>query len=359
MPAPDPVRSLSVHAGSATRRIRLRPMMRRAFLRTAGWLAGASVAQPFINRYAIGQVISIRLQTLWGTSDREKPAFDRFIEDVRVASNDTLAISILPRTGHTDDPLRMLSDGSVDGFFGAPNYFVRYDPGFAMIGDTAGAFESHRQQAAWFEDGGGGEIAAAMFRTLGLQHFGVVSTGGWHLVTLRPARTVDSLRGLRINLNEDFSTEVMTRAGVMLARPSPRRPSPPIDGFIRGLFSPDSFIGGGDDRYFLSYPYSVPVRDISIGNERAAQLSSGQHVLLVRSVRSLSSSVRRIIDAELERKLARIRGSQMTLVEWPQHEKARYRVVTNRTIDAWKPRSAAARRVADSIRQFQRRLNLP
>ena len=190
-------------------------MQRRQFLRTAVASGAAATAVSSFATPAISQgKMEWRMVTFWPKNSPPHKAVQRFADYVESGSEGRLIISVLGR-GEIVPPPKMMAavnDGRAEMGHGIPILWAKKAPGAAFLFHFPFGL-TFREKDAWFQFGGGQEIADKIYAELGSKFFPMGSTGyqmgGWFK---RDINSPADLNGLRIRIG-GLGATVMSAAG--------------------------------------------------------------------------------------------------------------------------------------------------
>jgi TRAP-type mannitol/chloroaromatic compound transport system, periplasmic component len=220
-------------------------MKRRQFLTaaTAGAAAGV-IAKPAIAQSAptikwrLSSAYQPSLDILWGSAEL-------FAKTLLELSDGKFQVQAFPagEIVGTAQVLDAVMNGTVEMTHSASYYYVGKDPTFSLF--TAAPFGLNtRQQNAWFEHGGGNELADEFYGKFGLRAFlgGNTGTqmGGWFR---KEIKTVEDLKGLKMRI-PGLGGEILSRLGVLPQQIPPADIYPSLE---RGTIDATEFVGPYDD----------------------------------------------------------------------------------------------------------------
>jgi TRAP-type mannitol/chloroaromatic compound transport system substrate-binding protein len=190
-------------------------MRRRQFLKATAAGGVATAAASGLASPAISQGKSEwRMVTYWPKNSPPHKAVQRFAKYVEQGSEGRLRISVLGR-GEVAPPPKMLSavnEGKAEMGHGVPTLWAKKSPAVAFLVYFPFGL-TFREKEAWFQLGGGQEIADKVYAELGCKFFPMGSTGsqmgGWFK---RDINAPTDLKGLRIRIG-GVGAAVMSAAG--------------------------------------------------------------------------------------------------------------------------------------------------
>jgi len=190
----------------------LSAIRRRTFV--AGALAAPMLAGA-ATRASAAPDFAWRFQTLWSAGSVNMKIFEAFCDRVGAMSGGRLTIEPLS-SGQVVGPMELydaVANGILDGQNGGGGYVAQKDIAFVMLGDLAGAYERPDQMQAWYEYGGGKELARELYGEHGTYHVGLVWHGMESIPSKRDVRGVADLKGLKLRAPTGAVSKIMEHFG--------------------------------------------------------------------------------------------------------------------------------------------------
>lgn len=239
--------------------------------------------------------------------------------------------------------------GILDGDLTAVSYFSGVDPAYALIGDLIAGYDTPEQITEFCRDGGG----ADMLQKLHDAHFEgvkVVGCGTYNreaLVSTVPINGVADLEGKKIRAPEGLASDVFRRAG---ASPVNLPGSETYGALERGVidaadnsaYSNNDANGMHDIAKYPLYPgiHSMPVLQFTVSQEAWEEMGEENQSILTdwyyEAYADLTDATRQMDEELVERDKA---GGEITVIDWPQAERDKLRVIA---VDAWKDFAAGS-----------------
>ena len=164
---------------------------------------------------AAGKRFEWTIQSLWQAGSINHRVFEQFCERVKTLSGGRLTLTSVPvgTLVAYNETLDAVSSGVLDGHQSGPGYLAGKDPGFAMLSEFPGGYETAYQMQMWFEYGGGKELARELFGRFNVYYVGSVWHGMESIPSKKPLMSVDDLKGVKMRIPEGLNQEIFKYIG--------------------------------------------------------------------------------------------------------------------------------------------------
>ncbi|WP_422180262.1 TRAP transporter substrate-binding protein [Aestuariivita sp.] len=338
---------------------------RRAFLAGA---AAAPVSIAVSTSAAKAQeAFSWRFQTLWGSGSINMRIFEAFCDRVGVMSGGRLTIEPLP--GGTVVGAMELYDavqnGILDGQNGGGGYVAQKDIAFIMLGDLAGAYERPDQMQAWYEYGGGKELARELYASHGTYHVGLVWHGMESIPSRVPIRGTADLKGVKMRAPTGSVSEILARfGGAPVSIPGSEVYTSLEQGVLDatdwGTLSMNADLGFAKVAKYSIYPgfHSMPATDIVVNQSRWDSLPEDLQAILTVATRDFSRDMYQQLMIEDQKIAQDADNLGIELVDWPAEERLKFRQTASEVWSELAAESEMAIKMVDSQTLFLKQLGL-
>ncbi len=338
---------------------------RRGFMLAA---AAAPLAAGLAARPARAQEqFAWRFQTLWAAGSVNMEIFEDFCARVAEMSGGRLTIEPLA-SGAVVGPLEMydaVANGILDGQNGGGGYVAQKDIAFVMLGDLAGAYERPDQMQAWYEYGGGKELARELYADYGTYHVGLV----WHGMESIPSKVaihgVDELKGVKMRAPTGAVSTLLERfGGAPVNLPGSEVYTSlergVLDATDWGTLSMNVDLGFEKVAEYALYPgfHSMPATDIVVNMDRWNALPDDLKAILTVATRDFGREMYQrlmIADQKIARNAEEI---GLTLIDWPDAERRKFREAAAEVWQELAAESPMAKRIVDSQTDFLKEIGL-
>jgi TRAP-type mannitol/chloroaromatic compound transport system substrate-binding protein len=316
---------------------------------------------------AAAEKYSWTLQSLWQAGSINHRVFEEFCTDIGRLSGGRLEITPVPVGTMVayNETLDAVGSGILDGQQSGAGYFAGKDPGFAMLSEFPGAYETAYQMQMWFEFGGGKELARELYGRFNVFYIGSVWHGMESIPSKKPLRSVDDLKGVKLRIPEGLNQEIFNRIG---AAPVNIPGSEVYTSLDRGVIDATDWGTLGmnvDLGYHKIAPYqiypgfhSLPMADVAVNAERWNELPDDLKVIVEAAVRDFARNM--IQQMELADAVAAQKALEegVEFVTWSKEERRRFRLIAADVLKEFATRSEMAQRIYDSHMAFLKQLGL-
>lgn len=322
-------------------------------------LAAAAICAAIVPSWA--QEFSLKFQS---SDPAGNPTFvieQEWAAKVSAASGGRLAVEMLPldavvKYNETHDAV---GAGILSGHITATGYISGKDPAFALIGNTVGAWGSPYEMLRYINYGGGKQLMNELLNPYGLQFIGATSGGLEAFVSKIPIDSVADLKGVKMRAPEGLVQKVFAAAG---ATPVNLPGSEVFTSLDKGVidaadytvFSANQSAGMNDIARHPIYPgfHSMPLIEVSINKAIWDSMPDDLKALLEISVGNMALDMTSQLFMKDLEAVAEARAKGITIHDWSQEERAKFRAIAQ---EQWKEiasESANAQKVFDSLTAY-------
>ncbi|MEP2715120.1 TRAP transporter substrate-binding protein [Pseudophaeobacter sp.] len=287
---------------------------------------------------------------------------EAWAERVKAMSSGRIELTIVPVgsvVAH-NETLDAVGAGILQGHLTDPSYFSGKDPAFAMLGNLVGAWSDPQQMFNYMNYGGGKDLFNELVNPYGLQFLGASATGVEAFLSTRPLNTVEDLKGLKMRAPEGMVQEVFAAAG---AAPVNLPGSEVYTSLEKGVidaadytvFSTNHAQGMHEFATYPVYPgfHSMPVVDVSMNKEIYDALPGDLQEILDVSVRDFAQDmVARLEMANAVAVAEAMADPKITVINWSQEERAKFRGIAKTQWAQWAGRSDMASKAYESVSAY-------
>lgn len=283
-------------------------------------------------------------------------------------SNGRLNVTIVPVgtvTGYADT-LDALNFSLLHGHITATSYFADKDPAFGLMGDTVSAWTDPEQLLDYMYNGGGNKLMREIYQPYGIYYIGAATTGLEVLVSKTPVNGIADLRGLKLRVPEGMVKKVFAAAGASMVNiPASDVYAGLVEGRIDAadykVFSTNHKVGLHAIAPYPVYPgfHSLPVIEFSINAASWQSLPADLQDLMQESVKEFAyNRVIALQEADTEAVAEAIINPLITLVDWPEQEREKFRIIARSQWEVYAKRSPNAQKAYDSLISYLKEKNL-
>ncbi|MDD9799314.1 MAG: TRAP transporter substrate-binding protein [Gammaproteobacteria bacterium] len=280
---------------------------------------------------------------------------------VSAASGGRLNIEMLPvdsvvKYNETHDAV---GAGILGGHITATGYISGKDPAFALIGNTVGAWSSPYEMLRYVNYGGGKALMNELLNPYGLHFIGATSGGLEAFVSSVPLDGVADLKGLKMRAPEGLVQEVFAAAGAAPVNLPGSEvftslDKKVIDAADYTVFSANHAAGMHDIARHPVYPgfHSMPLIEVSINKRTWDSMPEDLQNLLEISVNHMALDMTSQLFMKDLEAVADARKQGVTIHDWSQEERAKFRAIAKERWAKVAGRSANAKKVFDSLTNY-------
>jgi TRAP-type mannitol/chloroaromatic compound transport system substrate-binding protein len=152
---------------------------------------------------------------MWSASETTYKAFEDFCKRVGAATGGRLEIQPFSAGAVVGvfETLDAVSAGVLDAQSTAPVYWSGKDAGFSVIGDLNFAYQHPWQAEAWYYHRGGLDMLREAYAKFNVYPVGVSWWGQEALVSKKPLKTTEDLKGLKVRTPQGMFAEIISKLG--------------------------------------------------------------------------------------------------------------------------------------------------
>lgn len=253
-----------------------------------------------------------------------------------------------------------IAAGILDGHITDTSYFAGKDPAFGLIANPVGAWSDPQQMFDFIAEGGGKEFMNELMEPYGLHFIGATTPGLEALVSKVPIDGVDALKGVKIRAPEGLVQQVFAAAG---AAPVNLPGSEVFTSLDKGVidaadysvFSTNQAQGLNDVATHPVYPgfHSMPLVEISMNKEKWDALPDDIKTAFEETVAEFAQrQVAALSESDQEAVAAAKEGGKITVHDWPEEERAKFRSIAKGEWEKMATQSENAQKAYDVLTAY-------
>jgi len=311
---------------------------------------------------------TLKVQTSFSASHKSLAYLkNAWVGKLKEMTQGSLEIELLPIKSvvpHRETP-QAVALAILDGDLTAPSYFAGKDPAFALLGDLVGGYENPAQIHEFCMLGGGRELLQKLYDKYnpGVHVIGCSSEKREALVSKKPVRTVDDLKGLKIRSPEGLIAAVFKMAGAApVSLPGSEVYSAleknVIDAADASAYANNDASGMHKVARYPIYPgiHSMPVMQFTLSDSVWSTLSLSEQQALSDWFAAAYNNLREFLHEKDRQLVARdIKEGKITVVDWKQSERDKFRKIAQKTWEKFAVASPLAREVFDAHMDFMKK----
>lgn len=316
---------------------------------------------------AAAQEATLRIQTHQSPESASGKEVAAFVEQVETMSGGTLDIemfysSSVVKSAETFDAS---VNGIVDCDMTNGSYQTGKDPAFQFVADVMGGYDEPLQMLAWIQHGGGREAINELYNNYGMEFVGAYLGGQESLNSTRPLNGIADLEGFKFRSPPGMESEIFAALGA----------SPVVMDFTEIFTALETGIIDGADASTLANNVGLGIYDIakhttypgfhSMSTDHLAcsqtvweGLSDAHKEILYSAMDSLAMRLMMRVLVENGEAVKELPEKGVTLYDWSQEDRNKFRQAAIGTWDEWAKKSEAAAKMVESHKTFIDRIGL-
>lgn len=307
-----------------------------------------------------------KVQTLWQAGNINQEAFERFAENVNVASAGRLQIEVLPvgTIVPANDAVDAVRDGLLDGQHANEGYLAGKEPAFSLLADMNTAYESPQQLFMWFKFGGGEALARELLGRWNQYYVGPISWGAESIPSKEPLRSIADFEGIKMRSPEGMAASIWRKVGVGVSTlPGTEVYTALERGKIEatdwGSLAMNDDLGYNKIAKYAIFPgiHSMPIAcGICVRMDKWEALSPDLQKIVELAATQLREDM--LLSNRLKDLEAAAQRDPETLVAWTPEARAELRAVAQEVWKEWGGRTEMAGKVYESHLAWMRKIGL-
>ena len=259
--------------------------------------------------------------------------------------------------------------GVLGGDLTAVSYFTGRNPAFAILGDLIAGYDTVDQVQTFCRYGGGRDALQALWDSTLPGAFHVVGCGAVAkeaLVAKVPIEGVDGFKGVKVRSPGGLAATVFKAAG---AAPVSMSLSDVFTSLEKGVIDAadaSAYINNTTSGFhqIAKYPiypgiHSMAVRQFTVNKGIWDSLTDAQKLTLETWFYAAYDDVRRQLDLQDKAQVAKDKAEgDITVVDWPQGERDKFRVLASKAWEETAGKSPEARAALDAHYEYMKTIGL-
>lgn len=309
----------------------------------------------------------LKMQTFLGANASTTKAFEAMAADLKEATGGEVDITVLPGgaivgAGETIDAIQ---NGLLDGQYTAPSYFAGKDAALGVLGDTLAAYPDSATRDRWFAEGGGLEIARALYDKYDLHFICPIYWPPEQIPSTVAINSVADLSGLKMRAPGGLASDLLSRAGASLVTMGVGES---VTAMETGVLDATDLANvalnvalGMHNRakYSVLARHSMAVTEMSVSKDKWNSLSPEAQAKFEAACNDMSAKLRETLSGEDDAAADKAKNElSVTFLEFGDDDAAAFRAMTADVWQDWGAKSADAQAVVDSHKAFMSELGL-
>ncbi len=309
----------------------------------------------------------IRMQTFLGATAATTVAFEDMAAELAEATDGAVQITVLPGGAVVGaaETIEAIQNGILEGQYTAPTYFAGSDPAMGVLGDTIGAYPDSATRNRWFTEGGGLDLARALYAQYDIMFICPVYWPSEQIPSTVPINTVADFEGLSMRAPGGLASDLLSRAGASLVTMGvgesvTAMETGVLDATDLANVALNVALGMHNQaEYSVLARHSMAVTEMSVSMETWNSLSPEHQQAFEDACNAMSERLA-VELPEADAAAAEQARTEMgvTFIEFGEEEAAAFRALTDEVWTDWGGRSPNAQAIVDSHRAFLTELGL-
>ena len=307
-----------------------------------------------------------RMQTFLGATAATTQAFEKMAADLAEATGGAVKITVLPGGAvvGAGETIEAIQNGILDGQYTAPSYFAGKDPALGVLGDTLAAYPDSATRDRWFTEGGGLELARALYAQYDMMFICPVYWPPEQIPSTVPLATVADFEGLRMRAPGGLASDLLSRAGASLVTMGvgdsvTAMETGQLDATDLANVALNWALGMHNQaKYSVLARHSMAVTEMSVSMAKWNSLSAESQAAFEAACNAMSAGLVDTLTAQDGEAIDAAKASGVTFIEFGEEEAATFRGMTQEVWADWGSRSPNAQAIVDSHKAFLGTLGL-
>ncbi|MEM8820405.1 MAG: TRAP transporter substrate-binding protein DctP [Pseudomonadota bacterium] len=315
----------------------------------------------------VAQAGEFKMQTFLGATASTTVAFETMAAELTETTNGEVQITVLPGGAvvGAGETIEAIQNGLLDGQYTAPSYFAGKDPAMGVLGDTLAAYPDSATRDRWFTEGGGLELARALYAKSDLHLVCPVYWPQEQIPSKVEIGGVGDLDGLKMRAPGGLASDLLGRAGASLVTMGvgesvTAMETGVLDATDLANVALNVALGMHNQaKYSVLARHSMAVTEVSVSKAKWDALSADAQSAFEAACNAMSDGLRSTLTEEDAAAEAKAKGELgVTFIEFGEDDAATFREMTNAVWDDWGGRSSDAKAIVDSHRAFMSSIGL-
>ncbi|MCE8009034.1 TRAP transporter substrate-binding protein DctP [Aestuariivita sp.] len=304
---------------------------------------------------------TFKMQTFLGTNASTTKAFEEMAAQLAEDTGGAIQIEVLPGRAVVGaaETIEAIQNGLLDGQYTAPSYFAGKDPAMGVLGDTLAAYPDSATRDRWFTEGGGLELARALYSTYDLHLICPIYWPSEQIPSKVEINGVADLEGLKMRAPGGLASDLLSRAGASLVTMGvgesvTAMETGVLDATDLANVALNVALGMHNQaKYSVLARHSMAVTEMSVSKAKWDSLSAENQAKFEAACTALSKGLKTTLSAEDAAAEATAKSEMgVTFVAFGEEDAATFRAMTAEVWADWGAKSGDAQAIVDSHKAF-------
>ena len=304
---------------------------------------------------------TFKMQTFLGANASTTKAFEAMAAQLAEDTDGAIQIEVLPGRAVVGaaETIEAIQNGLLDGQYTAPTYFAGKDPAMGVLGDTIGAYPDSETRDRWFTEGGGLELARALYAKYDLHMICPVYWPSEQIPSKVEINGVADLDGLKMRAPGGLASDLLSRAGASLVTMGvgesvTAMETGVLDATDLANVALNVALGMHNQaKYSVLARHSMATTEMSVSKAKWDSLSPENQAKFEAACNAMSEELKTTLREEDEAAAAQAKEEMgVTFLAFGEEDAATFRAMTAEVWADWGAKSPDAQAIVDSHKAF-------
>ncbi|MDJ0626714.1 MAG: TRAP transporter substrate-binding protein DctP [Rhodobacter sp.] len=310
---------------------------------------------------------TFKMQTFLGANASTTKAFEAMAAQLADDTGGAIEIEVLPARAvvGAGDTIDAIQNGLLDGQYTAPSYFAGKDAALGVLGDTLAAYPDSATRDRWFSEGGGLDLARALYAKYDLHFICPVYWPPEQIPSKVEINGVAGLDGLKMRAPGGLASDLLSQAGASLVTMGvgesvTAMETGALDATDLANVALNVALGMHNQaKYSVLARHSMAVTEMSVSKAKWDALSADDQAKFETACNAMSDGLRTTLsDEDMSAEMTAKTELGVTFLEFGEEDAAAFRSMTADVWNDWGAKSSDAQAVVDSHKAFMASIGL-
>lgn len=310
---------------------------------------------------------TFRMQTFLGANASTTKAFEDMAARLADETDGAIEIEVLPGRAivGASETIDAIQNGVLDGQYTAPSYFAGKDAAMGVLGDTLAAYPDSATRDRWFSEGGGLELARALYGKYDLHFICPVYWPPEQIPSKVAINGVGDLEGLKMRAPGGLASDLLSRAGASLVTMGVGES---VTAMETGILDATDLANvalnvalgmHNQAKFSVLARHSMAVTEMSVSKAKWDALSPEDQARFEAACIAMSEQLKTTLSDEDDAAAAKAKDElDVTFIEFGEDDANAFRAMTADVWEDWGAKSGDARAIVDSHKAFMAEIGL-
>lgn len=304
---------------------------------------------------------TFKMQTFLGANASTTKAFEAMATKLAEDTGGAIEIEVLPGGAVVGaaETIEAIQNQLLDGQYTAPSYFAGKDPALGVLGDTLAAYPDSATRDRWFSEGGGLELARALYANYDLHMICPIYWPPEQIPSKVEISGVSDLEGLKMRAPGGLASDLLSRAGASLVTMGvgesvTAMETGVLDATDLANVALNVALGMHNQaKYSVLARHSMAVTEMSVSKAKWDALSAENQAKFEAACNAMSDNLKTTLSEEDDAAEAKAKSELgVTFIVFGDEDASKFRSMTTEVWADWGAKSADAQAIVDSHKAF-------